>query len=175
MGKAPSRTSNVYFTGAGFSRAFNIPLTSQLLGELHARDESLSNEMRDAYAFLYPDTDAKNSGFTPDAVEYFSLLTAYKDMLVAFPQGMTGAPELLRRMKKGISRVITEGVRAAVDGSQIPALESILRPGNLIVTTNWDNLLEAYAAQQGHKLRFTIDKVPPDDHAVLIKLHESVD
>lgn len=52
-------------------------------------------------------------------------------------------------------------------------LDEVLTPGNVIVTSNWDVLLERYAKLQRIPLRLT--GTGDDEEVVLLKLHGSID
>src|SRR5690349_12274543 len=81
-GPPPQRTRNVYFLGAGFSRAVHLPNTAELLHEVHALAQAkgltgLDRRLREAYAYFYPE---ESPTFIPDVVDFFSVLRAYEDV-----------------------------------------------------------------------------------------------
>ena len=71
----PQRTRTVYFLGAGFSRALNLPNTAELLTEVHAlaaaKNLAIGRKLRDAYKFFYPE---EADSFVPEVVDFFSVL-----------------------------------------------------------------------------------------------------
>jgi hypothetical protein len=77
----PQRTRNVYFLGAGFSRAVGLPNTAELLVEVHKLAQSkhlaIDRKLKDAYKFFYPE---ESDAFVPDVVDFFSVLRAYEDV-----------------------------------------------------------------------------------------------
>ncbi len=52
-------------------------------------------------------------------------------------------------------------------------LEEVVAPGNVVITSNWDVLIESYASLHGVPLRLA--GTGDDDELVLLKLHGSVD
>jgi hypothetical protein len=174
MARVPTRTRDTFFLGAGFSRAVGLPNTAELLTEVHrlAQPQGLliHQQLRDAYRYFYPE---EATTFVPEVVDFFSVLRANEDV----SQGMPGAFEhttLLADLRLVIVRILCDRLRSI----DIPAagwrcVERIVRPGNVVITSNWDLLIEWYASCRGIPLRLggTLD----DTHVTLIKLHGSVD
>ena len=52
-------------------------------------------------------------------------------------------------------------------------VEKIVRPGSIIITSNWDLFVESYARIRSVPLR--LGGSPSDDHVTLLKLHGSID
>jgi len=77
----PQRTRAVYFLGAGFSRALDLPNTAELLTEVHklalSQNLAIDRKLKDAYKFFYPE---ESPSFVPDVVDFFSVLRAYEDV-----------------------------------------------------------------------------------------------
>jgi hypothetical protein len=177
----PQRTRSVYFLGAGFSRALNLPNTAELLTEVHrlaeARGLAIQRKLRDAYKFFYPE---EANTFVPDVVDFFSVLRAYEDVAgeadtgkPRFPGGFTHFG-LLTELRLAIVRLLCDRLRQI----QIPAggwatVDQILTPGNVVITSNWDLFVEWYAHCRGIRLR--LGSEPDDKTLTLIKLHGSLD
>lgn len=176
----PVRTRNVSFLGAGFSRALGLPNTAELLTEVHnlarARKLLIGRRLRDAYKYFYPE---EATTFVPDVVDFFSVLRAYEDISV----GEDGAPRfaggfrdhtLLTDLRFIVVRLLCEQLRAIpIPNGGWPSVEAILRPGNVVVTSNWDLFVEWYATCRNIRLR--LGGAPHDATLTLIKLHGSVD
>ena len=68
----PQRTRTVYFLGAGFSRAFGLPNTAELLSEVHrlaeSRNLTIGRKLTDAYTYFYPE---EADTFIPNVVDFF--------------------------------------------------------------------------------------------------------
>lgn len=182
MAKAPSRSRAVYFVGAGLSCAFGLPNTAALLTEIAAESASTgigpkADALQSAYAAFYPDGNKKH--YVPDTVDFFSSLQAYIDIGAPGLPGvkLKEAKELMRDLKLAITRLLVGRIRSAEATGRLaignPYLDKIVQPGNVIVTTNWDLLIERYAALKGVHVRRTGD--PADSTLLLLKLHGSVD
>ena len=176
MGRAPTRDKDVYFVGAGLSVAFGLPSTQQLLNEL---DDGLQDRLDEAYRHFYPVT-TKASGFRPDVVDFFSLLQSHIAITrpadgPAFPNPPLEDPaKLYSDLKWSIARQLITRARDLDLSGTVPALDEMLQPGNVIITSNWDFLIEAYAEEHG--LSFYYRRKPNHGaFATIIKLHGSVD
>jgi hypothetical protein len=177
----PQRTREVFFLGAGFSRALGLPNTAELLTEVHkladAKNLAVGRKLRDAYKYFYPE---EADTFVPDVVDFFSVLRAYEDVSGA---GNGGTPRfrggfkhpgLLTELRLAVVRLLCERLRQL----QIPVggwatVEQMLKPGNIVVTSNWDLFVEWYASCR--KIRLRLGGLPHDATLTLIKLHGSID
>src|SRR2546423_5813877 len=143
----PKRTRSVYFLGAGFSRAIGLPNTAELLHKVHELADAkgltgLNRRLREAYEYFYPE---ESDTFLPDVVDFFSVLRAYEDVSGSrdggtprFPGGFKH-PGLLTELRLAVVRLLCEGVRQIdVPSSGWPILEDMLKPGNVVITSNWD-------------------------------------
>jgi hypothetical protein len=177
----PERNRTVYFVGAGLSRALGLPNTAELLSCVLAlagrskrwsQTERLPARIDAAAKFFYP--DAENKGYRPDVVDFFSALRTYIDVGSGLSGGFRDAPELFRALKFAIAQVLIDGTRDIDMKLQAGHrfLDRIVQPGNVVVTSNWDLVLERYAALRQVPLRLTgYDK----SEFVVLKLHGSVD
>jgi hypothetical protein len=177
----PTRNRRVYFVGAGLSKALGLPNTAELLtGVLSlARRSKRWNETENlparvdaAFKYFYP--DAANKGYRPDVVDFFSALRTYIDVGAGMRGGFHDAGELFRSLKFAIAQMLVEGGRdietQLKDGH--PYLDRVVKPGNIVITSNWDLVFERYAALHGVPLRLVgFDK----SDFVLLKLHGSID
>jgi hypothetical protein len=174
MARAPTRRCDTYFLGAGFSRAVGLPNTAELLNEVHALAKwhglKIDRHLRDAYGYFYPE-EAKT--FVPEAVDFFAVLRANADVA----RGMPGAFEhqdLLGELRVAVARILCERLRdCSIPDEGWPSVEEIIKPGQVIITSNWDIFVEHYAACRGIPLR--LGGQPSDGHVTLIKLHGSID
>lgn len=177
----PNRTRSVYFLGAGFSRALGLPNTAELLTEVHRlsdeRGLAIGRKLRDAYSYFYPE---EADAFVPDVVDFFSVLRAYEDVAgiadggtPRFPGGFSH-PGLLTELRMVVVRLLCERLRQI----QVPdegwaSVDAMMRPGNVIITSNWDLFLEWYARCQGIRLR--LGGAAADNTLTVLKLHGSLD
>lgn len=174
----PPRDTDVWFFGAGVSSAFGLPNTPALLKCLYDyASPDVLGDLESAYQFLYP--DAQYNHFQPDVVDFFSALSAFVGVGQGWPgTGLKNGRDLLRALRRSIARLLIERSR------QIPAerlkrheyLTKAVAPGNVIITTNWDPLVERFAELNDIPLRLATssNKFSPTE-VTLIKLHGSVD
>lgn len=177
----PLRESDVYFVGAGLSCALGLPNTAMLLDEvLDLADRSprwnrlgLRDDLERAFQFFYP--DAVHEGYMPDVVDFFSALRTYLDVGAGLPGGFKDAPALYRSLRLAIAQVLIERTKQARHSIRAshPDLDQIVQPGNIVITSNWDVLIERYAQQRDVPVRLAGTGDP--DELVLLKLHGSVD
>jgi len=174
MARAPDRRWPTYFLGAGFSRSVGLPNTAELLAEVHAlaRREGLvlDEQLKSAYRYFYPEEAAS---FVPEVVDFFSVLRANEDVAKGMP-GAFAHPELLNELRLAVARLLCERTRdLAIPPDGWAGVERIVRPGCVIITSNWDLFVEVYAGARGVPLR--LGGQPSADHVTLLKLHGSID
>jgi hypothetical protein len=174
MARAPERKWMTYFLGAGFSRAVGLPNTAELLTEVHSlakRDHlQLDGHLKEAYLYFYPEEAAS---FVPEAVDFFSVLRANEDVAKGMPGAFAHA-ELLNELRLAVARILCERTRdLSIPSNGWPAVDKIVKPGNVIVTSNWDLFIETYASIRGVPLR--LGGEPSAQHLTLLKLHGSID
>jgi hypothetical protein len=177
----PLREWDIYFVGAGLSCALGLPNTAMLLDEVRdLADRSprwkrlgLRDDLERAFQFFYP--DAVHEGYMPDVVDFFSALRTYLDVGAGLPGGFADAPLLYRSLRLAIAQVLIERTREAKPfiRDSHPDLDQIVQPGHIVITSNWDVLIERYAQEHGVPLRLSGTGDP--EELVLLKLHGSVD
>ena len=177
----PDRNRSVYFVGAGLSRALGLPNTAELLTSVVSlarrskrwrQTERLPSRIDAASKYFYP--DAENKGYRPDVVDFFSALRTYIDVGAGLRGGFRDAPELFRSLKFAIAQLLVDSTRE-IDAKLQQGhsfLSHIVRPGNVVVTSNWDLVLERYAALHQIPLRL---RGFDESEFVLLKLHGSID
>src|SRR3954454_7825875 len=154
MARAPDRTRDTYFLGAGFSRAIGLPNTAELLSEVHKLAKrnglKIEEQLRAAYRYFYPE-EART--FVPDVVDFFSVLRANEDVARGMP-GAFAHPELLGELRLAIARLLCEQLRELqIPASGWKALDRIVKPGSVVITSNWDLFVEHYARCRGIPMR----------------------
>jgi hypothetical protein len=175
----PVRDRNVYFVGAGLSKALGLPNTAELLdgvADLAQKktrwlSEQLPTRIAEAASYFYP--DAANKGFRPDVVDFFSTLKTYIDVGSGLPGGLHDAPALYRSLKSAIAHLLIERTRDSdARLAAHPYLQQMIQPGNVAITSNWDSVIERYA--QIHDIPLRLSGYDANEF-VLLKLHGSVD
>lgn len=183
----PPRDRRVYFVGAGLSSAFRLPNTPSLINAAvdfsktavgnWLAQEGLEGELERAFRFFYPDAD--HEGFQPDVVDFFSALRTYLDVGAGLVgTGFANAPDLYRLLRRAIAHLLVVRSRQ-IDVDQFrdhPYLTEMVEPGNIIITSNWDTLIEHFASLNSIPLRLTSRTRHFDPGEVsLLKLDGSLD
>lgn len=180
--RTPDRRRAVFFLGAGFSCAAGLPNTAALLREVHLLAEStrswgvskkLEPRLHAAYEFFYPD---KGAGFRPEVVDFFSILSAYIQIDATGLPGGFPDRDLLADLRFAIVHVLCERLRVLPDHSLSqthPLLDRMIQKGNVVVTTNWDTVVERAAEARGVPYRHC--GPPTDSELLVLKLHGSID
>ena len=182
MARPPDRKRDVYFLGAGFSCSAGLPNTAELLTRVHdlARtntswgiSKDLEARLLDAYGYFYPD---RGPGFQPEVVDFFSVLDAYRQIDGAgLPDGFPDR-DLLSDLRFAIVHVLCEGLRK-LDTRELTVnhelLDAMVQPGNVVITTNWDTVVERTA--EARNVRHRLSGLPSDSELVILKLHGSLD
>lgn len=182
VARAPRRDRRVFFVGAGLSCAFGLPNTAALLSELGATDGGPvhgpdEQRLAAAYKAFYPDGGKKH--YLPDTVDFFSALQAFIDIGAPGLPGtrLKEAPELLRSMKLGITRLLVDRIKDAEKNGSLTSSNSylgqVVAAGNVVITTNWDLVIERFAHLNGVDVRRTGE--PGNSHLLVLKLHGSID
>ncbi|WP_155997136.1 hypothetical protein [Thioalkalivibrio sp. ALMg3] len=180
MARSPARNTQIYFLGAGFSKAFGLPNTAELLSRVHSLSNGnhhwgvsadIGNRLEAAYQYFYPD-DGKN--FQPPVGGFFTVLSTYESIGSGLPQGFSDS-SLLRDLKFAIASIICS------DSKQIdkeltcenPLLDDMLQPGHVVITSNWDYLIERACIRRG--VPFRLQWANDLSALTILKLHGSVD
>ncbi|WP_439565374.1 SIR2 family protein [Microcella sp.] len=193
MAKAFNREQRVYFLGAGFSKAFGLPLTSELLQCLESLSRTaqgkflngdagridFTTRLEDILKSFYP--DGAQLGYRPTVVDFFSSLSTYIDLEGSFNDSSfpgQNPKAFMRLLKLGITRVLIDRTRENYDKVRDSTLlDEMVKPGSLIVTSNWDLLIEVAAKARAIPLRRSLSssREQRSREVTLLKLHGSID
>jgi hypothetical protein len=130
-----------------------------------------------AFGAFYP--DGNNKDYLPDTVDFFSSLQAFIDIGAPGLPGVQikDAPELMRELKLGIARLLVDRLKDAETRSRLTNeneyLNQMVQPGNVLITTNWDVLIERFAQMKGVDVHRA--GKPGASYLLLLKLHGSID
>ncbi len=182
MARPPARSLHVFVVGAGLSASLNLPNTRELLQRVHdlagrrrywGLTRNLVPRLQNSYEFFYP--EKSGTGFRPDVVDFFSLLKAYTEIGSGMSGGLRDSRALLGDLRFAIANALVFDLREIdnVLRSQHVELNQILEPGNVVITLNWDLVLERYCYLHGIPVRF--DGWVDGSEVVLLKLHGSID
>lgn len=155
---------NVFVLGSGFSASCGLPTQAELFSQMFATPGANSEDIRDvkkALRFPYPHlqkTPSWYDGF-PSFEEFISLVTVFKD----FEETQVGAgdgyfpPQEWGNVERSalnlLARCLTAKTRKATEGSglnikkgieAVKRFAEIIKPGDKIITFNWDPLVEQY-------------------------------
>lgn len=176
-GRPPERNRNVFFLGAGFSKAAGLLNTAELLTAAHDESEALGKRLQDAYEYFYP--EKRESGFRPDVVDFFSVLKTFEDIGSGLPAGFRDSKKLHDDLKITITKILC-GKTSEIDEDELrdkigthPDIASMIQAGNVIITSNWDTIIERLCQIRGIPARLC--GRPDDGHLLLLKLHGSID
>ncbi len=111
----------------------------------------------------------------PDVVDFFSALRTYLDVGAGLPGGFADAPHLYRALKTALAQLLISKIRSC--GPTLRSghayLDEVVQRGNVVVTSNWDVLIERYAGLRGIPIR--LSGTGDNDELVVLKLHGSLD
>jgi hypothetical protein len=197
-GAPPRRKFGVMFLGAGASKAAGLPLTEELLQRIWPREHEMdghpwarrrsgaiwNRDLKRAAKVLYPDGDSE--GFRPLVSEFFTLIEVMDRVHSGRERLALDAGSLLRDLRAEIA----EGLLVAVDDArrrstrnpQHAWLTGVNRP-QVIITSNWDTLVEQTAFRAGVDVHLRWPRTPggarvetlPSKAVVVLKLHGSID
>jgi hypothetical protein len=166
--------ARVFVLGSGFSASMGLPTLMNLFPEVLAlperEDEGDKENTQDALAFLYPEFRRNGEPASlPPFEEFLSLVMAAED-LSFFDEGYW------EKHRKSVLRLLTDCIaRKAFKAEKSPLLRAFVRrlqDGDVILTFNWDTLIEKELRTQRRRL----NSRQRDSSAVtVIKLHGSLD
>lgn len=193
QGRPPVRRLRVALLGAGASKAAGLPLTEELLEAILPRTGVArwhrvhspavwQKRLKAAITVLYPEGDA--TGFRPSVSDFFTVLEVVAAVHSRRERLPIDAKTLLDDLRMEIALGLHRSLSAlsSVDSPHREWLGSPSGP-NVIVTSNWDTLLES-AAEEANR---TVHLLWPRDRngerrrnlrqsdLVLLKLHGSID
>jgi hypothetical protein len=134
---------------------------------------NLERKLTEAYRFFYP---PRGQGFRPAVVDFFSVLSAYTDIAKGLPGGLSDSADLGDELRFAIVQILCQRLGRATDDSlRAPhqVLDRIINRGNIVITTNWDTLIERAASARG--LPYRLNGTQLHDELLVLKLHGSID
>jgi hypothetical protein len=191
----PERTISVFVLGAGFSQPAGLPLADQLWREVRRRAVSLDGHekfQRDLDDYIQFVADCEGKTLTPDQVNFEQFLS-YLDL--EFHLGLRGKDTWSRDgnetqviVKTLIGQILTERTPPVVPKLYLDFAKK-LKPGDTVLTFNYDLLLERSLEAVGTPYRLFPDRfeeIYPDGGGVtdidrelsevlILKLHGSLD
>ncbi|MFH1800588.1 MAG: hypothetical protein ABH891_07085 [Candidatus Omnitrophota bacterium] len=167
----------VYILGAGFSKTFDLPLANEFLGMLvnNGTSETFADKINTTCINFYPSfrTALANYPNVEDFYNYFRSLINYYELL--------GVPlfkyvsDFKKEFHLEIGRLLDKKIEnfKSENEQYLNQFCQRLKPGDAVITFNWDNLIEKQLdkIQKKYEFRFNITK----QDIVILKLHGSID
>jgi valyl-tRNA synthetase len=161
----PERTASIFVLGAGFSRAAGLPLADDLWREVRRRAEKMDGRAgkfrRDLNDYIEYVADCTGEKLSPDTVNFEKFLS-YLD--IEFHLGLRGSDtwstegnESQVIIKTLIGQILTEKTPKVIP-SLYEDFGRKLRPGDTILTFNYDILLERTLDKIGMPYRLFPDR-----------------
>ncbi len=186
---APEQIEKAYVIGAGFSKAFNLPLVQDLLDEVTTfchekgpgtRDRDLPDELEDFKRRFFP-FFPRVQGYQPSAVDVFVALEAAKDLKkakVKLPSIEGIDPDgMLEKLRITLCQVFHHKLAETASTEDIKGrfFREIDRGRPpVFVSLNWDNFLERGLWNAEHRICF-FDKGQGRHPIFVFKPHGSID
>jgi hypothetical protein len=193
QGRPPIRRFWAMLLGAGASKAAGLPLTEELLrrvldpahGTTWNRFRSTAKweeDLESAFMILYPDGGA--AGFLPSVAGFFTVLEVVAQVHEGRERLPLRAQNLLQDLRCEIAFGL-EAMAASVAAADTPHFGwfSGDNPPSVVITTNWDTLIERAARAAGLDVWLTWPRTRNgtrkpqlrDTEIVVLKLHGSTD
>lgn len=194
QGRPPARKLKVLFCGAGASKAAELPLTEELLERIYPRSgpcrwhkvrtqKAWAKDLAAAVRLLYPSADAE--GYRPSVADFFTVLEVVASVHGHRERMPIDALPLLRDLRLEIALGLQDAVADDKAISATPHYDWLadeMRP-DVVITSNWDTLIERAALQAGRVVRYRWPTDPEGrpkprlakNETIVLKLHGSVD
>jgi hypothetical protein len=192
-GRPPNRVYRTLFLGAGASKAADLPLTEELLRKVldspgstetwhrYRTRKAWTQTLTDAFRVLYPDGEA--TGFRPSVVDFFTVLEVVADVHEGRERLPLPAQALLRDLRCEIALGLEEALPASTPTTQPHYKWFENDPPAIVITTNWDTVIERAALAAGLKVRLTWPRDRRNrrwsklrkNELLILKLHGSTD
>jgi hypothetical protein len=165
----------VFLLGAGASKSWGLPLTNELFplaleGVPKREDRKL---IRDFIRYQYPYFHSQWKNYPPFE-EFLSLVDVYLDFADVIKRGHSFSIEEVARIRKELLLAIPaalHGARAKAAHSDVEKFVGLLRPGDAVLTFNWDLLVEEALHDLGKNWEYSLR----GDAISILKPHGSLD
>ncbi|MEW6118397.1 MAG: hypothetical protein AB1553_16100 [Nitrospirota bacterium] len=171
--------NNVYVLGSGFSASMGLPTLVHLFRDVmdfpgRPGENDKENILR-ALAFLYPHFTTENAPCSfPPYEEFLSIVAAAKDFSSHRQSGYFDL-HYWSAIEKSAIRLLSDYIAHKSSNAQsLPLLAAFLdrlQDGDVIITFNWDNIIERALYARKRKINF---EQRTDEGIALFKLHGSI-
>lgn len=175
MDVKPMNVRRVFLLGAGASKGCGLPLTNELfpLALRQVRDTKVTKLITDFIKYQYPYFRTRWKNY-PRFEEFLSLVDVYLDFADVIKTTHSFSHEQVGRIKKELLLAASEVLHGASDkaarSKTMTSLAKMLGPGDVVITFNWDLLLE----QALHDLKRDWE-YSHGGHICILKPHGSLD
>jgi hypothetical protein len=173
-GKAAER---VFLLGAGASKACGLPLTNELLPTVlpALKTKSLRKRTTEFVKYLNPYFKSSWRNY-PNLEEFLSLMDVYVEFSSKVKSGHKFEPDEVEELKDDLLAAITASLsekteKIKIQNTQFFRLAKLLKPGDAVITFNWDLLIEKALTKLGLDWSYELKS----DKIALLKPHGSID
>lgn len=177
MTKNGTSANRVFLLGAGASKAFGLPLTNELLQTVlpALKTKSLRKRTTDFVKYLYPYFHSSWRNY-PNLEELLSLMDVYVEFSSKVKSSHKFEPDEVEELKKDLLTATTvtlseKSESIKIRNTQFFHLAKLLKPGDAVVTFNWDLLVEKALTELGLDWNYELK----NGKVALLKPHGSID
>jgi hypothetical protein len=177
MTKNGKSARRVFLLGAGASKAYGLPLTNELLSTVlpSLKTKSLRKRTIEFVKYLYPYFESRWRNY-PNLEELLSLMDVYVEFSSKVKSEHKFEPDEVEELKDDLLAAITVSLSEKtnsirIQNTQFFRLAKLLRPGDAVVTFNWDLLVEKALTELGLDWSYELK----NDKLALLKPHGSID
>jgi hypothetical protein len=177
MTKNRQSANRVFVLGAGASKACGLPLTSELLPIVLSalKTKSLRKRTTDFVKYVYPHFHSSWRNY-PHFEELLSLMDVYVEFSSKVKSSHKFEPDEVDELKDDLLAAITASLSEKtqsikISNTQFFRLAKLLRPGDAVVTFNWDLLVEKALTDLGLDWDYELQNCK----IALLKPHGSID
>jgi hypothetical protein len=169
------KARRVFMLGAGASKSWGLPLTNELFplaltGVPKRQDREL---IRDFIQYQYPHFRRRWKNYPPFE-EFLSLVDIYLDFADVIKRGHSFSIPDVRRLRKKLLlaiQTVLHGAQKGPEHSNASKFAALLEPGDVVLTFNWDLLVEEALYDSGKDWEYALS-----ERAIsILKLHGSLD
>jgi len=177
MTKNAKSAERVFLLGAGASKACGLPLTNEMLPTVlpALKTKSLRKRTTDFVKYLYPYFKSSWGNY-PNLEELLSLMDVYVEFSSKVKSSHKFEPDEVDELKDDLLAAITASLSEKtesikIQNTQFFRLAQLLKPGDAVVTFNWDLLVEKALTEFGLDWNYELK----NDKIALLKPHGSID
>jgi hypothetical protein len=169
------KTRRVFLLGAGASKSWGLPLTNELfpLALTGVKKRASRDLIRKFIQYQYPHFRKRWKNYPPFE-EFLSLVDVYLEFADVIKRGHSFSIEDVRQIRKELLLAISavlHGARSGAAHSNVRRFAQVLRPGDAVITFNWDLLIEEALYDMGTDWEYGLQ----EKAISILKPHGSLD